>query len=59
MMVPVVMMVAHLVGRYASFTRAGIYGSVLLVLPGIAGAYGGFFGRRFMSEVFFAKSEKK
>jgi hypothetical protein len=59
MMVPVVMISAHLAGRYASFTRAGIYGSVLLILPGIAGAYGGFFARKFMSEVFFAKKEKK
>jgi hypothetical protein len=59
MMVPIVMIAAHLAGRYASFTRAGIYGSVLLILPGIAGAYGGFFGRRFMTEVFFAKKEKK
>jgi hypothetical protein len=59
LMVPVVMIVAHLAGRYANFTRAGIYGSVLLILPGIAGAYGGFFGRRFISEVFFAKGEKK
>jgi hypothetical protein len=58
-MVPVVMIAARLAGRYASFTRAGIYGSVLLILPGIAGAYGGFFARRFMSEVFFAKKEKK
>ena len=59
MMVPVVMISAHLVGRYASFTRAGIYGSVLLILPGIAGAYGGFFARKFMTEVFFAKKAGK
>jgi hypothetical protein len=58
-MVPTVMIAAHLAGRYASFTRAGIYGSVLLILPGIAGAYGGFFGRKFMSEVFFADRQKK
>ena len=58
-MVPVVMVMAHLTGRYAGFTRAGIYGSVLLVLPGIAGAYGGMLGRRFMAEVFFASREKK
>jgi hypothetical protein len=58
-MVPVVMIGAHLAGRYAGFTRAGIYGSVLLVLPGIAGAYGGMLGRRFLAEVFFADREKK
>jgi hypothetical protein len=59
LMVPLVMITAHLAGRYASFTRAGVYGSVLIILPGIAGAYGGFFGRKFMTEVFFANSKKQ
>jgi hypothetical protein len=58
-MVPLIMIGAHLAGRYANFTRAGIYGSVLLILPGFAGAYGGFFGRKFMTEVFFADQQKK
>jgi hypothetical protein len=58
-MVPLTMIVARLAGHYANLTRAGIYGSVLLILPGIAGAYGGYFGRKFMTEVFFADRQKK
>lgn len=58
-MVPLTMVAAHTSGRYANFTRAGIYGSVLLILPGFAGAYGGFVGRKFMSDVFFADRPRK
>lgn len=57
-MVPAAMIAARMMGRYASFTRAGLYGSVLLILPGIAGAYGGFFGKKFMTEVFFAEQNE-
>ncbi len=50
-MVPVVMVIAKAMGRYAGFTPAGLYGSVLLMLPGIAGAYGGFFGHKVVQEL--------
>src|SRR4051812_11421015 len=43
MMVPVGMIPAHIIRRYARVPRPGSYGPVLLILPGIAGADGGFF----------------
>ena len=55
LLVPVVMIVANRLHYYQTFSRAGLYGSVLIMLPGIAGAYGGFFGRAFLKEMFFKK----
>ncbi len=55
LLVPVVMLSANILKYYETLTRAGLYGSVLLMLPGIAGAYGGFFGRRFIEVMFRGK----
>ena len=52
LMVPVVMLTANAIGYYETFTRAGLYGSVLIMLPGVAGAFGGFFGRKFIRVIF-------
>lgn len=54
--VPVVMIAANLSKYYVTLTRAGIYGSGLIILPGFAGAYGGSFGRMFIKQIF-GKSE--
>jgi hypothetical protein len=50
--VPAVMTGANLMGYYRDLSRAGLYGSVLIMLPGIAGAFGGHFGRRFIGVMF-------
>jgi hypothetical protein len=50
--VPAVMTGANLMGYYRELSRAGLYGSALIVLPGVAGAFGGHFGRTFMREMF-------
>jgi len=50
--VPAVMGCANLLGYYRELTRAGLYGSALIALPGVAGAFGGHFGRAFMREMF-------
>ncbi len=57
--VPIVMIAANLAKYYVTLTRAGIYGSVLIMLPGFAGAYGGMFGRMFMKEMFGKKEEPR
>lgn len=57
-MVPLTMVAARLLHYYSTFSRAGIYGSILMVLPGFAGAYGGYFGRKFMSEVFLPEMRR-
>lgn len=53
--VPAVMASANLMGYYRDLSRAGLYGSALIALPGFAGAYGGHFGRAFMREMFGTK----
>ena len=53
-LVPIVLTAANLLGYYRDLSRAGLYGSVLIVLPGVAGAYGGHFGRAFI-EIMFGK----
>lgn len=53
--VPIVMIVANRMHYYQTLSRAGLYGSVLIMLPGIAGAYGGSFGRIFIKEMFGEK----
>jgi len=53
--VPAVMACANLMGYYKDLSRAGLYGSVLIALPGFAGAFGGHFGRAFMREMFGTK----
>lgn len=53
-LVPIVMTIANQMNYYKDFSRASIYGSVLIILPGVAGAYGGHFGRAFL-KVMFAK----
>jgi hypothetical protein len=50
--VPAVMTGANLMGYYRDLSRAGLYGSVLIMLPGVAGAFGGHFGRRFIGVMF-------
>lgn len=55
LLVPVVMLTANALHYYETFTRAGLYGSVLIMLPGIAGAYGGSVGRKFIRVMFQGK----
>jgi hypothetical protein len=55
LLVPVVMLTANLLHYYRTLTRAGLYGSVLIILPGIAGAFGGSFGRKFVRVMFQGK----
>jgi hypothetical protein len=50
--VPAVMTGANLLGFYRDLSRAGLYGSALIMLPGFAGAFGGHFGRAFMRQMF-------
>jgi len=57
LLVPVVMLTANALDYYRTLTRAGIYGSVLIMLPGIAGAYGGAFGRKFIRVMFQGKED--
>jgi hypothetical protein len=52
LMVPLVMLISWKTGHFSNFTRAALFGSSLVVLPGFAGAYGGFFGNRVMKEIF-------
>ena len=53
--VPVVMLTANALHYYQTLTRAGLAGSILIMLPGIAGAYGGSVGRRFIRVMFQGK----
>lgn len=55
LLVPIVMLAGNAMHYYKTLTRAGLYGSVLIMLPGIAGAYGGHFGRRFIGVMFQGK----
>lgn len=55
LLVPVVMLTGNAIGYYETLTRAGLYGSVLIMLPGIAGAFGGSFGRKFIGVIFQGK----
>jgi len=55
--VPIALVVASLLIPATHFTRASIAGSVLIVLPGIAGAYGGSIMRRKISELFFEEEK--
>ncbi len=52
---PLVMVAAKVTGRYAEFTRATLAGSMLMILPGIAGAVGGAVARRLVGEVLSEK----
>ena len=52
--VPLAILIASLVIPTAHFTRASIAGSILVSLPGCAGAFGGALLRRKVSEIFFA-----
>jgi hypothetical protein len=51
--VPLAILLASYVIPTAHFTRASIAGSVLVSLPGCAGAFGGSLLRRKVSEIFF------
>jgi hypothetical protein len=51
--VPLAILIASIVIPTAHFTRASIAGSVLVSLPGCAGAFGGSLLRRKISEIFF------
>ena len=55
LLVPVVMLSANLLHYYETLTRAGLAGSILIMLPGVAGAYGGSVGRRFVRVMFQGK----
>ena len=55
LLVPATMIAANLMNYYTDLTRAGIYGTVLMTFPGIAGAYGGHFGRDFLRKMFGMK----
>jgi hypothetical protein len=52
LVVPIVMFVAWKTGHFSNFTRAALFGSSLVILPGFAGAYGGFFGNLVLKEIF-------
>jgi hypothetical protein len=51
--VPLALLIAGYVIPTAHFTRASIAGSVLVSLPGCAGAFGGSVLRRKISQIFF------
>jgi hypothetical protein len=51
--VPLAILIARFMIPTAHFTRASIAGSVLVSLPGCAGAFGGSLLRRKVSEIFF------
>jgi hypothetical protein len=51
--VPLAIMLAKAIVPASHFTRASIAGSVLVSLPGCAGAFGGSLLRRKISELFF------
>jgi len=51
--VPLALLLATVVVPTAHFTRASIAGSILVSLPGCAGAFGGSLLRRKVSEIFF------
>ncbi len=51
--VPLAILIAIYVIPTAHFTRASIAGSILVSLPGCAGAFGGSLLRRKISELFF------
>jgi ABC-type Na+ efflux pump permease subunit len=51
--VPLAILVARYVIPTAHFTRASIAGSILVSLPGCAGAFGGSLLRRKITEIFF------
>jgi len=57
--VPVVMWAAHFVLPAAQFTRAAIAGSLLISLPGCAGAYGGSVLRRKIVQIFYEDNEEE
>jgi hypothetical protein len=51
--VPLAILVASFVMPTAHFSRASVAGSILVSLPGCAGAFGGSVLRRKLSEIFF------
>lgn len=51
--VPLAILIASWVIPTAHFTRASVAGSVLVSLPGCAGAFGGSILRRKISQLFF------
>lgn len=55
LLVPVVMLAANAAHYYQTLTRAGLAGSILIMLPGVAGAYGGHFGRKVIGVMFQGK----
>ena len=57
LLVPAVLLTANALHYYSTLTRAGLVGSILIMLPGIAGAYGGHFGRKFIGVMFQGKQE--
>lgn len=55
--VPLVLVAAKALGYYYNFSRATLAGSVLIILPGIAGAFGGSVMRRVFGNIFLQKSK--
>lgn len=57
--VPLVMWVSTHVVPTLHFTRAGIAGSLLIALPGFAGAFGGSVLRTKVQQIFYEESEEE
>jgi hypothetical protein len=57
LLVPTVMLSANALHYYRTLNRSGLAGSILVMLPGVAGAYGGSFGRKFIGVMFQGKQE--
>jgi len=57
--VPVTMWAAHFIMPTAQFTRAAIAGSLLIALPGCAGAFGGSVLRRKITQIFYEDNEEE
>lgn len=51
--VPLAILIARVVIPTAHFTRASVAGSILVSLPGCAGAFGGSLLRRKLQDIFF------
>jgi ABC-type Na+ efflux pump permease subunit len=57
--VPLVMWASSLVDPTLHFTRAAIAGSLLISLPGFAGAFGGSVLRTKIQQIFYEESEEE
>lgn len=53
--IPATMLIAQIINPRLHYTRASIAGSILIALPGFAGAYGGHIMRRMYRELYQSK----